>query len=577
MSLARLGGRWWIVGKIFHRTVPPNAPPPDPAAVAARPRGHPVGPPDALLRAGLERRSAGGEPLEPAHHDLHRARRSPRRSLGPGVGGAPGGPPNGRREKPRRPPGASRWWTRKGTPPWRGSSTSSPVCAGSTTLLFSRWRESGRSSASSISRRERRSERGAPGDAARLPADLRRVRRGARARRPLRAGGRAGGRGIPPERVGADRPLGQGHADRGQVRDGAGRANVSARHPRRGARGRRRHGRARPGHARSGFPGHGDLREPQHPDDLDADAHRRRGGARDARRGGRREVGRGRDRLPGREGPRHPWRVRPQPRLRRARGGGRPASGSRIAGPQAAVRLASDRKGPPAHRCAADRGRRAALRVGRPAPRHESRERRPLSGRRGQGEDVERREGPRHPGRAPRRAGRGRARRRRRRHRGGAGGARSARADDRMGRRAQREGRHGRGPGGSPCGPREARRRTETRGRRGDRARGGLPQARGRVLLSLPGPRSFGADERGGRCPRRSVRDLGRVAGAQPRAVRGREAARPPGICGHRQRDVARGRFRSARPRRLRARRRGGLARREGPGSHPLDALGRPA
>ncbi len=35
MSLARLGGRWWIVGKIFHRTVPPNAPPPDPAAVAA--------------------------------------------------------------------------------------------------------------------------------------------------------------------------------------------------------------------------------------------------------------------------------------------------------------------------------------------------------------------------------------------------------------------------------------------------------------------------------------------------------------------------------------------------------------
>lgn len=35
MSLARLGGRWWIVGKIFHRTVPPNAPPPDQAAVAA--------------------------------------------------------------------------------------------------------------------------------------------------------------------------------------------------------------------------------------------------------------------------------------------------------------------------------------------------------------------------------------------------------------------------------------------------------------------------------------------------------------------------------------------------------------
>jgi len=35
MSLARLGGRWWIVGKIFHRTVPPGAPPPDPALVAA--------------------------------------------------------------------------------------------------------------------------------------------------------------------------------------------------------------------------------------------------------------------------------------------------------------------------------------------------------------------------------------------------------------------------------------------------------------------------------------------------------------------------------------------------------------
>ncbi len=35
MSLAKLGGRWWIVGKIFHRTVPAGAPPPDSAAVAA--------------------------------------------------------------------------------------------------------------------------------------------------------------------------------------------------------------------------------------------------------------------------------------------------------------------------------------------------------------------------------------------------------------------------------------------------------------------------------------------------------------------------------------------------------------
>ncbi len=35
MSLARLGGRWWIVGKIFHRTVPGGAPPPDPSVVAA--------------------------------------------------------------------------------------------------------------------------------------------------------------------------------------------------------------------------------------------------------------------------------------------------------------------------------------------------------------------------------------------------------------------------------------------------------------------------------------------------------------------------------------------------------------
>ena len=35
MTLAKLGGRWWIVGKIFHRTVPADAPPPDPAAVAA--------------------------------------------------------------------------------------------------------------------------------------------------------------------------------------------------------------------------------------------------------------------------------------------------------------------------------------------------------------------------------------------------------------------------------------------------------------------------------------------------------------------------------------------------------------
>lgn len=35
MSLAKLSGRWWIVGKIFHRTVPANAPPPDPAGLAA--------------------------------------------------------------------------------------------------------------------------------------------------------------------------------------------------------------------------------------------------------------------------------------------------------------------------------------------------------------------------------------------------------------------------------------------------------------------------------------------------------------------------------------------------------------
>jgi hypothetical protein len=35
MSLMKLGGRWWIVGKIFHRTVPHDAPPPAAAAVTA--------------------------------------------------------------------------------------------------------------------------------------------------------------------------------------------------------------------------------------------------------------------------------------------------------------------------------------------------------------------------------------------------------------------------------------------------------------------------------------------------------------------------------------------------------------
>lgn len=35
MSLAKIDGRWWIVGKIFHRTVPADAPPPDPSLAAA--------------------------------------------------------------------------------------------------------------------------------------------------------------------------------------------------------------------------------------------------------------------------------------------------------------------------------------------------------------------------------------------------------------------------------------------------------------------------------------------------------------------------------------------------------------
>jgi hypothetical protein len=35
MALVKLDGRWWIVGKIFHRTVPPDAPPPPASAVAA--------------------------------------------------------------------------------------------------------------------------------------------------------------------------------------------------------------------------------------------------------------------------------------------------------------------------------------------------------------------------------------------------------------------------------------------------------------------------------------------------------------------------------------------------------------
>jgi Putative lumazine-binding len=35
MSLVKIDGRWWIVGKIFHRTVPPDAPASPAAAVAA--------------------------------------------------------------------------------------------------------------------------------------------------------------------------------------------------------------------------------------------------------------------------------------------------------------------------------------------------------------------------------------------------------------------------------------------------------------------------------------------------------------------------------------------------------------
>ncbi len=35
MSLAKIDGRWWIVGKIFHRTVPADAPRPDSSVAAA--------------------------------------------------------------------------------------------------------------------------------------------------------------------------------------------------------------------------------------------------------------------------------------------------------------------------------------------------------------------------------------------------------------------------------------------------------------------------------------------------------------------------------------------------------------
>jgi Putative lumazine-binding len=35
MTLMKIDGRWWIVGKIFHRTVPPDAPPPAAAAASA--------------------------------------------------------------------------------------------------------------------------------------------------------------------------------------------------------------------------------------------------------------------------------------------------------------------------------------------------------------------------------------------------------------------------------------------------------------------------------------------------------------------------------------------------------------
>ncbi len=120
--------------------------------------------------------------------------------------------------------------------------------------------------------------------------------------------------------------------------------------------------------------------------------------------------------------------------------------------------------------------------------------------------------------------------------------------------------------------------RALSRGSRcGGRDGGGRAADRGRLLLPVPGPRPDGADERGRRRLGRTLRDLGGHAGAQLRAVGGGEAARHPRVGRDGQRDAPRGRIRTPRPDRLRARRRRGLERGAGAGQGAVDPSGRHA
>ncbi len=175
------------------------------------------------------------------------------------------------------------------------------------------------------------------------------------------------------------------------------------------------------------------------------------------------------------------------------------------------------------------------------------------------------------------RSGLGRSRRDRRRHLRDAHGARGSRADHRLGRRRERRDRFGpdaRDPGerlrwlGHARAPRRRR-------------RGGAlfvrPKDRGRVLLSLPGARADGNDERGRRRAGRAVRDLGRLAGAEPRAGRRGEAPRHSRVGRDRARAPPGGRLRPSREDRLRPRRRRVLEGRGRSGPRRLDALRRHA
>jgi Putative lumazine-binding len=129
MSLMKINGRWWIVGKIFHRTVPHDAPPAASAAVAADREA---------IRATLNTLNAaldGSRRASPTRGPpLTRCSRVSS-SESPRPRGRRASPRGRRRTRPRRDRARSRWWIPRATRRWRSSSTTSPRGAGSTTLL----------------------------------------------------------------------------------------------------------------------------------------------------------------------------------------------------------------------------------------------------------------------------------------------------------------------------------------------------------------------------------------------------------------------------------------------------------